>query len=35
VPLVEAYRGRYVERGRTPADDQLSPLPEEDLIWSR
>lgn len=35
VPLVEAYRGRYVERGRTPADDQLSPLPEEELSWSR
>ncbi|MFA1544688.1 ergothioneine biosynthesis glutamate--cysteine ligase EgtA [Actinomadura chokoriensis] len=39
VPLVEEYARRYVERGRSPADDAPAPLPpplpEEDETWPR
>ena len=35
VPLVEEYAHRYVERGRCPADDAPSPLPEEEETWPR
>ncbi|WP_067454925.1 ergothioneine biosynthesis glutamate--cysteine ligase EgtA [Actinomadura macra] len=35
VPLVEEYAVRYVERGRSPADDAAphSPMSEEDSAW--
>ncbi len=34
VPLVEEYARRYVEQGRSPADDDApTPLSEEDEIW--
>ncbi|QXJ24745.1 ergothioneine biosynthesis glutamate--cysteine ligase EgtA [Actinomadura graeca] len=37
VPLVEEYTVRYVERGRSPADDAASrsPMSEEDPAWPR
>jgi glutamate--cysteine ligase len=34
VPLVAEYTGRYVERGRCPADE-FAPRPVEDLSWLR
>ncbi|WP_306440670.1 hypothetical protein [Actinomadura fibrosa] len=33
VPLVDEYARRYVESGRSPADDESRTPSEEDLAW--